>query len=117
MEDKNTFMYDEDSDRLMISCKKENDIIDGSIRILNLILDITTTKKVANIELLDASSYLESLGINPDILNKLTGAGMSLKTLRNGYLITILLKTGKKAVYVPYNIHIPYKRQIEVISS
>ena len=44
------------------------------MRILNLTLDFTTDNRVVNIELRGASKYLESLGINPEILNNLTGA-------------------------------------------
>ena len=62
------------SDRLFISGKKESDKIYGSVRILNLTLDFTTDNRVVNIELRGASKYLESLGINPEILNNLTGA-------------------------------------------
>lgn len=106
------FHYDDFSDRLFISRKEKSDVIAGSIRMLNVILDITTDNRVANVELLDASEYLSSLGINPRVLSKLTDAEISFKTIRNGYLIAFILKLGKKVVAVPYNIHTENKKLI-----
>ena len=111
------FHYDSFSDRLMISNKTEKDVIDGSIRILNLIIDFTTKGKAANIELVNASEYLESLAINSNILNKLTEAEFNLQSVRNGYLISIVLKAGKKIERVPYNIHLPSQKQVVVNSA
>ncbi len=111
-----SFMYDDFADRLMISSKQDSDVIYGSIRILNLIIDFTTEKKVANIELIDASKYLESLKINPQILSKLTEAQFSFTSLRNGYLITFILNAGNKVEKIPYNIHLPAKNEIIINS-
>jgi len=109
---KTAFMYDDFSDRLLISCKSDSDKVYGSIRMLNIIIDITTDNKIANVELLDASDYLKSLGIDSNILNKLTGAEVSFSSIRNGYLIAFILKSGKKVVPVPYNVQIPNSKQI-----
>lgn len=108
------FSYEEMTDRLFISSKKDSDKIYGSIRILNVILDVTTNNEVANLELLDASEYLESLGIDSSILNNLTEVELSFKQIRQGYLIALILKSGKKAVAVPYNIQIPSNKQIVI---
>lgn len=110
------FMYDKISDSLMISRKKESDVMAGSIRLLNIILDITTDNKVANIEIIDVSDYLNSLGVNSNILSRLKNAEFSLKSIRNGYLISIMLMIGKEKIYVPYNIHLPSRRQVVVSS-
>jgi len=77
------FAYDDFSDRLLISCKKDSDTIYGSARVLNLTITFTTNKKVVGIELKNASKYLKSLRINPDILNRLTGAEMVFKQQSN----------------------------------
>lgn len=114
---KKNFLYDDFSDRLMISCKGDSDRVHGSIRILNLILDIGEDNRVVNIELLDASKYLASLGIDSSILNRLTGAELSFTTIRNGYLIAFLLKAGKKTVPVPYNIQMPTSKQVMISQS
>jgi hypothetical protein len=105
MEDKFSFMYDDFSDRLMISCKKNSDNIIGSVRILNLVLDFTTNNKIVNIELKKASDYLKSLKINPSILNNLVRAEIVFKQCRDGYLIYFLLQDKNKIEKIPYNIY------------
>ena len=97
-------MYDELSDRLFIAGKKESDKIYGSVRILNLTLDFTTDKRVVNMELRGASKYLESIGINPNILTKLTGAELVFQQQRDGYLIYFILHAGSHVERIPYNI-------------
>jgi uncharacterized protein YuzE len=98
------FVYDDFSDRLLISCKKKDDKIYGSARVLNLVITFTTNKKVVGIELKKASKYLESLKINPEILNHLTGAELVFQQLRDGYLIYFLLHSGEKTERIPYNV-------------
>lgn len=100
-----SFLYDDFSDRLMISCKKDSDKIIGSVGILNLILDFTANNKIANIELKKASDYLKSLKINPDILNHLTNAEIVFRQCRDGYLIYFLLQSGERIEKIPYNIY------------
>ena len=112
MKEEYKFDYDESWDRLMISRKKESDVMDGSIRVLNMIFDFTTKGKVANIELLNASDYLESLGVDSRILNKITEAEFSFQQMGGGYLVSIVLKSGKEVVGIPYNIHLPSGKQI-----
>ena len=52
-----SFMYDELSDRLLISSKKESEVVLGSVRHLNITLDFTTKGRIANIEIKHASKY------------------------------------------------------------
>ena len=98
------FIYDEMTDRLFISIKKESDKMYGSVRVLNLTLDFTTDDRIVNIELREASEYLESLGINPNMLNNLTDAKIVVQQQRDGYLIYFILKAGKHIERIPYNI-------------
>lgn len=104
MKKKPVFMYDEMSDRLFISMKKDNDKIYGSVRLLNITLDFTTDNRVVNIELRGSSEYLKSLGINPEILNKLTSAEIVVQPQRDGYIIYFILKAGDYIERIPYNI-------------
>lgn len=99
-----SFMYDDFSDRLLISCKKPEDKITGSIRFLNTTLDFTGKNKIANIEIKKASDYLKSLEFNPKILEKLTDAKIMFKTCRDGYLVYFILKHGKEVERIPFNI-------------
>jgi uncharacterized protein YuzE len=99
-----SFMYDDFSDSLMISTKKKTENVKGSIRILNLTLDISPNNKVVNVEMRKASDYLKSLGFSPKILNNLTDAEIVFKQCRDGYLISFILRSGKIIERVPYNI-------------
>lgn len=104
MEDKCAFMYDDFSDRLLISCKKSGEKVAGSIKFLNLNIDFGTSNKILNIELKKASDFLKSIGVNPIILNNLIDANLVLKTCRDGYLIYFVLKTEDRVERIPYNI-------------
>ena len=99
------FIYDDFSDRLMISCKKLEDKITGSVRVLNVTLDFTTSKKIANVEIRNISDYISSLGLDPNILNNLEDAKLIFKQYRDGYVIYFILKTKQGNVErIPFNI-------------
>ena len=105
-------MYDEMSDRLMISSREENEVIEGSVRLLNIIFDLTIENRVANIELLNASDYLDSLDIDSSILTNLVGAEFVIKKAQYGYLISIVLRSPRAVARVPYNIHLPSEKEV-----
>lgn len=104
MAKKCNFHYDDFSDRLFISCRGEDEKVYGSVRVLNLIIDFTTENKAVGVEIMQASQYLESLSINPEILNKLTNAEFVFEQKRDGYLIYFILSAGNQIERVPYNI-------------
>ena len=104
MESKCEFMYDDFSDRLLISCKKSGEKVIGSIKFLNLNIDVGSANKILNVELKKASNFLKSIKINPDILNNLVEANLILKTCRDGYLIYFVLKSEDRVERIPYNI-------------
>jgi len=98
------FHYDDFSDRLFISSKSEGDVMYGSIRMLNLIIDFTTDKRPVNVEIKEASKYLKSIGINPAILHNLTNAEVVFQQKNDGYLIYFILHAGNIIERIPYNI-------------
>jgi hypothetical protein len=100
-----TFMYDPDLDRIMIfnNINKDEKVY-GSIRILNLILDLTTNNRIANIEIKDVSEYLKSIEKNPEILNNLKSARINVNQVRGGFLIQIILVGENKIEKIPYTI-------------
>jgi len=105
MEKKETFMYDEDLDRLMIfNTINKDEKVYGSVNILNLILDITTKNRIANIEIRNVSEYLKSIGQNSDILKELEGAKINIVQVRGGFLIQIILIGLNKVEQIPYTI-------------
>ena len=98
-------MYDEDLDRLMIfNNLKDDEKIYGSVHILNLVLDMTTKNRVANIEIRNVSEYLKSIGKNPNILNLLESAKIGILQVRGGFLIQINLAGLNKTEEIPYTI-------------
>ena len=99
------FFYDYFSDRLMISCKKPEDNITGSVRALNVTLDFTTDNRIVNVEIRDISDYLSSIGVNPKILKDLDDANLIFKQYRDGYLIYFILKPRQGNIErIPFNV-------------
>ena len=101
---KDSFVYDEFSDRLLISNLKNKDQVIGSVSVLNLTIDFTKESRIANIEIKHVSDYLKSIDIDSSILKNLDEAKISLKQLRNGYVIYFLLKHGGMIERIPYNV-------------
>jgi len=102
---KDTFMYDEELDRLMIFNNiRDDEKVYGSVRILNLVLDITTKNRIANIEIRNVSDYLRSIEKNPDILETLNSAKINVTQVRGGFVIQIILAGANKIEKIPYTI-------------
>ncbi|MBS3076727.1 hypothetical protein J4233_00480 [Candidatus Pacearchaeota archaeon] len=112
MAEKYKVHYDKEHDRLMVAGKSDSDIMTGSVRILNVVLDFNTKNQVVNAELLHASEYLDSLSIDSEILNKITTGNLVFRQLRNGYEIIFVLKIKNETIAIPYNVHLPNQKQI-----
>src|SRR3989344_4886840 len=98
-----TFMYDEDLDRLMIfNTLKDDEKVFGSVNILNLIIDITTKNRIANIEIRNVSDYLKSIDKDPGILKTLNSAKINIMQVRGGFIIQIVLVGLNKIEKIPY---------------
>ncbi|GEM_PF-1712970 len=90
-----TFDYDGTSDSLFISIKNENEKISGSAEIGNIVLDFTNEGKIASIEVLGISRFLDMIKVNKNILNELTGSELIIQKNRDSVSIFIVLKTSK----------------------
>jgi len=102
---KETFMYDEDLDRLMIfNTIRDDEKVYGSVDILNLTIDITTKNRIANIEIRNVSDYLKSIEKDPNILKGLNNAKINIMQVRGGFLIQIILAGLNKIEKIPYTI-------------
>src|SRR3989344_919055 len=102
---KDSFMYDEDLDRLMIfNNLKDDEKVYGSVRILNLVLDITTKNRIANLEIRNVSDYLKSIEKDSNILKIMNSAKIDLVQVRGGFLIQIMLIGLNKIEKIPYTI-------------
>ena len=100
------FMYDDFSDRLMVTCKGKGNggIVVGSARFMNLTLDFDSGNKVVGAEIRGISKMLDSLEIDSNILNKLTSAELVFRQVRGGYLIYFLLKSKDRVERIPFNV-------------
>jgi len=67
------FDYDDISDSLIISRKKEGEKVSGSAEIGNLIIDFANNGRIVNVEFQNISQFLKMMNINPNILNELKG--------------------------------------------
>lgn len=98
-------MYDEDLDRLMIfNNLKDDEKVYGSVRILNLVLDITTKNRIANLEIRNVSDYLKSIEKDSNILKIMNSAKIDVVQVRGGFLIQIMLIGLNKIEKIPYTI-------------
>jgi len=99
------YFYDEFSDRFMISCKKSDEKVVGSVRVLNLTLDFASSGKIVNVEIRNISEYLSSLGFNTEILKDLKDAQLMFKQYRDGYVLYFILKTSQGVIErIPFNV-------------
>lgn len=102
---KETFMYDRELDRLMIFNNISlGEKVQGSVRILNLVLDVTASNRIANIEIRNISEYLRSIGKDPSILESMNSAKIEIINVRGGFLIQIVLAGATKTERIPYTI-------------
>lgn len=101
---KQTFAYDEFSDRLMIFNNKVKEPVFGSVNFLNLVIDFTANNKVANVEIRNVSKLLHSLDINPKFLSEMESARIVMNQVRGGYIIYFLLQEGERIEKIPFNI-------------
>lgn len=105
VEKSHSFSYDSFTDRLMICSAKCGEKVQGSVKILNIILDFLPSGKIANIEILNASEYLDSLGINPKILDTLEKVRLVSKQYRDGLMIYFVLRSHEGLTErVPFNL-------------
>lgn len=102
--EKKGFFYDDFSDRLMITCKRENEKVSGSVRVLNVTLDLTSEGKIVNVEVRNISEYLNNIGVNSKLLDNLKDAELISKKYNNGYMIYFILKTDKIVEKIPFNL-------------
>jgi len=100
MERKN-FDYDEVSDSLIISRKKDNEKVQGSAEIGNLILDFTSDGKIVNVEFQNISEYLKMMNVNPQILNELTEVDLIIQKQKGAISLFAILKTPTLQQPVP----------------
>ena len=93
MDERKNFDYDELSDSLIISCKKKDETIKENFMFDDIILSLTPGGKISVIEILNASNYLEEIGVNPNILNNIQSAELKVTQKKDSIVVRINLNS------------------------
>lgn len=88
MEKKN-FDYDEISDSLIISNKKENEIVEENFVFDDIVLSLTTKGKISSVEISNISDYLSEIGLNPKMLENIKNAELKIIQKRDSVRILV----------------------------
>jgi len=108
---KDTFMYNEELDRLMVfNGIRDDEKVQGSVDIFNMVLDITTKNRIANIEIRNISDYLKSIDKDLSILKNLEEVKINVTQVRGGFVINMVLLGLDKTEIIPFTI--PTEREM-----
>jgi uncharacterized protein YuzE len=109
-------MAEHDKMKKKVSYDRRNDILSihsgfskderfrGNIDAGDLILDVSTKKRVRGIEILDASSFLKEFGITEESLSEMTDAEFSAQMRPEGISIGLLIKSKYNQAGIPAKI-------------
>lgn len=102
---KKSATYDKRNDILSIhSGFSPDERFKGNIDAGDVILDVSTKKRIRGIEILDASRLLGDFGIDMDNLSEMTDAEFSAMVKPEGVSIGILVKSKYKPEGIPAKI-------------
>ncbi|MAH07977.1 hypothetical protein CMI38_07050 [Candidatus Pacearchaeota archaeon] len=95
------FSYDSIADSLIISRKKDNEVVSGSTEVGDLILDFTNEGKIVSVEFQNISEFLETVGVESNILSELESAELVVRESGGAVALLALLKTRNFERAVP----------------
>ncbi len=98
---KKNFDYDELTDSLLITRKKEGEKVQGSAEIGNLTIDFTKDGRIVSVEFMNISKFLKIISINPEILKKLTEVNLIVQEQRGAVSIFAILRTPQTKQAIP----------------
>ena len=102
---KNRILYDKREDILSVhSGFSKDERFKTNIDAGNIILDVSTRKRVRGIEILDASSFLKEFGITGEILSEMTDAEFSAQVKPEGIAIGLVIKSKYNQEGIPAKI-------------
>ncbi len=114
METQSNFDYNPLNDSLIVSRKKDDEKVYGSVRIGNLILDMTKEGRILGLEISNISDFFERVDMDSEILNNLTGAELIVEQKIDHAWLFLGLKTeGMQLKRIPVVI-IPMKKAEEI---
>ena len=100
--------YDREHDLLWLHKGFDSDeAFDGNMVVGDLVLDMSTRKRVRGIEVFNASKFFGEFGVTEDILDNLAGAELSASVQPDGIVIGVVFKACNKEI--PAKIAVPLK--------
>jgi uncharacterized protein YuzE len=98
--------YDKENDLLFIHKGfYENEKFKTNIDIGDLILDLSTKKRIVGIEIINASEFLKEFGIGKSTMENMEDAKFEAQIKPNSIIIGLKLKTKKEEI--PAKIAVP----------
>ena len=108
---KKNFSYDEITDSLFISRKKQGEIVQGSAEIGNLIIDFSIDGRIVSIEFLKISSVLDMVNLTPQIFNELKNIELKIQRNKTNIVIFASLITPTIKQVIPL-ANVPLKNPL-----
>ena len=101
---KDSFMYDEEFDRLMIFNQlSKGERVEGSVRVHNLIFDFSPDGRLLNVEITKVSELLDMVEVDSSFLKTLKRADFKIRQTREGYLLYFIFENKFSKQIVPFN--------------
>jgi len=88
------FHYDSDYDNLIISNKRENEIVKHNFMFDDFVISMTGKGKIVSLEIKDASNFLEESGYNPEILNNIKDTNLVITPKKDTIFIGFVLESS-----------------------
>lgn len=107
------FSYDNEIDSLIVSRKADDDKVDGSAIIGDLVLDFTTEGKLVNVEFMNISKFLKFIGVDMN-LNELIEANLVVREYDRAVSLFFLLKNEGSRRIIPLTT-IPISKPLPAI--
>ena len=94
------FMYDEYTDSVIIANKQKTDKVEGSIKIGDIILDMTKEGKIVGLEIRHATNFFKECNIEADV-SDIISADFLAKHNPDNIIILLHLQFKEKEETVP----------------
>jgi uncharacterized protein YuzE len=101
---KDSFSYDEYSDSLIVSNRQENEKVRENFEVGDIIFSLTGKGKIVAIEIREASSFLESCNINPNILKNLKEISLAIMPKKDTIFLVLKIKSLEGTNLISKNV-------------
>ncbi|MAG02978.1 hypothetical protein CMI42_06575 [Candidatus Pacearchaeota archaeon] len=100
------FSYDKLGDSLIVSNRQEGDIIENNHEIGDMIFSMTREGKIASLEIREISSLFESCDVNPEIVNQIKDAKISIIDRSDTVILILQIQFSENNLILTKNIPI-----------